>query len=205
MKWRETADRTLALVGVMVAICAAVITFYQVHLMHSQAKIAVWPNLQQYDTNTVQPGIIPPPGTAPIYARVLFNSGLGPAVIRYFGISYRGRELHGWKPVFRDLLGQNGRHVHRFDSQSDLPPGTVIPQGQKEAFIVIRSDLAPAAEARAGLVVTRICYCSVYGTCWLSSSDTTINQRVRHCPNAKTSGFYAGGNALAEPAATGAE
>lgn len=193
MNWRETADRTLALTGVAVAICAAVITFYQVHLMRTQAKIAVWPHVEQYDSF--------PLGTPHRFMEVVRNAGLGPAVIRWVDISVDGRSMHSaWQAVARRLTGIQSPAVVPTVT-SDLPSGFVLLPGQKVVMLEIDGSDANAAEAGRSKFDATICYCSLYGDCWESRSSTALNERVKNCPNARTSGFYAGGNTPSKPPA----
>lgn len=211
MNWRETADRTLALTGVVVAICAAVITFYQVHLMREQARIAVWPHIEQtpiyYDRNPY-----PPFAGDPLFKYSVTNTGLGPAYVRYLDVTFGDRTLHGdsWDPVMR-LLAVPSRWQNLSASgsldvlQNPLPPGTVLLQGQTQLLFEIIKNGAAEAKQRSERLAITICYCSLYGDCWTSLSTTNLNAEVKNCPDAETSGFYAGGNAPAKPAASGSD
>lgn len=192
MNWREISDRTLAIAGVVVAICALAVTFYQVHLMHAQARIAVWPHIQQYASY--------PPGSPPRFTEFVRNAGLGPAIIRNLDIEINGRSLHSWASVARGLTGIKGpvKAV-----TTDLPNGYVLLPGQTVAMLEMYGAAATAAVNGNAAYVTTICYCSLYGDCWRSRSSTSVNERVHHCPNARTSGFYARTPTTSPDAATG--
>lgn len=210
MNWREAADRALAVAGVVVAICAVVITFYQVHLMHTQAKIAVWPHIEQtttyYDRNPY-----PPFKGDPLFEYNVSNTGLGPAYIRYIDVKFDGHTLHGgdWDHVmyllvtpskWKTLLASRSLDV----LQNPLPPGTVLLQGKTMHLFEIVKNGAAEAKKRSDRLAVTICYCSLYGDCWTSRLGG-IDSRVKNCPNGKTSGFYTGRFSAPKPAATGSE
>ncbi len=96
MRWQNSlarafhVDRILALVGIILAICALVVTFYQVHVMHDQARIAVWPHLEQ--GGGFKGGY---PSGKPTFTYNITNTGLGPASIRYLNVKLDGRTTHG--------------------------------------------------------------------------------------------------------------
>lgn len=218
MNWKDSLDRILvldrilALVGIVLAVCALIITFYQVHLMHAQAKIAVWPHIEQtttyYDRNPY-----PPFKGEPLFKYVVSNTGLGPAYIRYIDVEYDGKTLHGgsWDPVM-SLLAMPSKWQTLSASKSldvlqgPMPPGTVLLQGKAlSLFEIIKNGAAEAMKRSDRLAIT-ICYCSLYGDCWTSrwtSRSGSIDSRVKICPNGKTSGFYTGRFSAPKPAATG--
>lgn len=204
MRWQDSLsrflglDRILALVGIILAVCALIITFYQVHLMHAQAKIAVWPHVEQtttyYDRNPY-----PPFQGDPLFKYVVTNTGVGPATVRYLDVKFDGRTLHGgdWTPVMR-LLAMPSKEQTSSAPQSldilkgSMPPGTVLLQGETQTlFEIIKNGAAEANRHRHRLAIT-ICYCSLYGDCWISRSGKTVDSRVSNCPNGRASGFYTG-------------
>jgi hypothetical protein len=83
-------------------------------------------------------------------------------------------------------MGKKLNNVHRA-----MPPGTVILQGKTFLlFKVMGTGARRVAKNRPKLLIT-ICYCSLYGDCWVSRSNRSRDKRVPHCPKGKASGFYA--------------
>lgn len=177
---RELTDRILSIAGIVVAACALAITFYQVHVMRTQAAIAVWPHIDQ--SNYTSPNK---------YERVISNDGLGPAVIRYLDVEVDGRTVHSWKAAVIHLVAKGSAPGLNF-TQSDLPPGTVLLQGKTRTVLDITGAAGGYASKHWDSLETRVCYCSLYGECWMSLSGTSVSHRVEHCPNGLASGFYAG-------------
>jgi len=177
---RELTDRILSITGVVVAACALIVTFYQVHLMRDQAKISVWPHIEQYNTTS-----------ASEFQRVISNEGLGPAVIRYLSVTVDGKSVKNWRAAVIRLINEGPDPKLNF-MQSDLPPGAVLLQGKKRTVIQIMGAAGGYASQHWKSLVIRVCYCSLYGQCWMNRSGSSVDQRVPHCPNGLKSGFYAG-------------
>ncbi|MGH8426682.1 MAG: hypothetical protein ACRES7_01700 [Gammaproteobacteria bacterium] len=193
MNWRETSDRILAVAGIIIAVCAVIVTFYQVHLMRTQAQTAVWPHIEQYSS------------TFPTqYQLVIYTAGLGPAVIRYLDVQFDGKTLHDWDSAAHELV-DNPQWSDNMTNMghADLPPGIVLLQGQKVTLLHLSGAGFRKAVTRYPLLVTTLCYCSLYGDCWINSSNNFVNRKVKSCPDGNTSGFYAGRNTAPKAATAG--
>ena len=177
---RELTDRILSITGVVVAACALIVTFYQVHLMRDQAKISVWPHVEQYNTTS-----------ATEFQRVISNEGLGPAVIRYLSVTVNGKSVKSWRAAVIRLINEGSDPKLNF-TQSDLPPGAVLLQGKTLTVLQITGAAGGYASRHWKNLDIRVCYCSLYGQCWMNHSGFSVDRRVRHCPNGLESGFYAG-------------
>jgi hypothetical protein len=114
------------------------------------------------------------------------NSGVGPAQIRAAVVLIDGRPMPSLSAVLETCCGKKER---QFVSKSNLR-GAMIRAGQDLPYL----DAAAESRAVAPLTMlydahrieTRICYCSVFGDCWVRSSFDARLARdprpVKACP-----------------------
>ena len=160
---RSAADRTdrlLSICAVVVAVSSVAIAVYQTRIMREQQKAAVWPHLAQ--SNSL------PPGEA--YTRTVENSGIGPAIVRTFQVRVDGKPQRDWAATVRALTGirsDGGLTYSSFD------PGTVLLPGTSRTVLTLPAGPVALSfwEQAQTRLVTRVCYCSVYGDCWLADSE----------------------------------
>lgn len=114
------------------------------------------------------------------------NSGVGPARIRSAVILVDGRPMRDLADVLETCCGTQDRS---YVSKSILR-GAMIRAGQDLQYIDAAAA-SPASRKLAKLydarrIETRICYCSVFGDCWVRSSFDTRLARdprpVKACP-----------------------
>ena len=143
-----------------------------------------WPFLQVDKSNVDGQG-------RPDIALSVVNSGVGPAKVESFEVSWRGREYRGSAAYLRDCCG---RRAVPFPSKPGQTPvvtggvaGTVIRAGESRTFLdmPLGPDNVAAWHAldRARFEMHfRICYCSVFDECWLSTFVSLESERVGKCP-----------------------
>jgi hypothetical protein len=101
-------------------------------------------------------------------------------------VTVRGRPVAHWGEVRENLLGANrddsaaaARTTH-----ATLRRGTVLlPGATLDIYTIPDSSLARRffeAVSQGGLR-TRVCYCSLYGDCWVSDSDADEPAPVNAC------------------------
>ena len=117
---------------------------------------------------------------------VLTNAGVGPAVIDWFEIRYKGRGYATLGDLLRACCAQ-GLSVAQMDHgvyYSNVS-GTVLPAREEVAPIDIQSKADPrlmdALERARGDLDVRACYCSVLEECWLTDFNPGRPKRVQSC------------------------
>jgi hypothetical protein len=99
---------------------------------------------------------------------VFANSGLGPGVVRSFGVAVDDAPQRNWEAVAR-LLGVN-LYTRTFGT---LIPGLMIPQSASGLSVLFWVAPGPGKDLlikQAERVRIEICYCSLYDECWLASN-----------------------------------
>jgi hypothetical protein len=177
---REFLDTVLSVSAAIVAVCALVVTTYQTKIMREQQRASAWPRLDL--TNTTGPHL---------YARVVRNVGLGPALVRNVQVTLDGRSMRDWDDVSAGLFGADYGRVFAADtalraSKSDVRRGIVLLPGASIEQLRLEGGSVPDTVLRAvfsGRLRWSACYCSLYGDCWKTNSwASTDPLPTRACP-----------------------
>lgn len=177
----DFVDRVTSVAAIITAVAALGIAVYEARITREQQKKTVWPYVMQYNSNANGE-----------YSRSVENVGLGPALVRSFVIHVNDslyarytdeirREdslHHPWRPIVHALTGYDSI----YNIYSNLGDGSVLRAGER--FKVLR--IPPGAGARAFYenrdeFHTTVCYCSLYGDCWLSDSKENQPRSVDSC------------------------
>jgi hypothetical protein len=146
-----------------------------------------WPFLQVDTRNVDAQG-------RPDIALSVVNSGVGPAKVESFEVSWRGKEYLGSAAYLRDCCGREHVPFPSKPGQTSVftggVAGTVIRAGESRVFL----DMPLGPDNGAAWHVLdrtrfemhfRICYCSVFDECWLTTLVGLEPQRVSKCPAPK--------------------
>jgi hypothetical protein len=180
---RSSADRTdrlLSVCAVIVAVSSVAVAVYQTRIMREQQKASAWPYVAQSNS-------LPREGA---YTRTVENSGIGPAIVRTFQVRVDGRPHRDWASAVRALTGIEGDGGLMYSS---IGAGTVLLPGTSRTVLTLPPGpvaLSFWQQAQTRLA-TRVCYCSVYGDCWLATADTATTEPapVRACTADSTADF----------------
>jgi hypothetical protein len=151
-------DRVLSASAVVAALAAVAISAYQAHLAREQQRASAWPYVAEWNSHTA--------GNP--YRRTAGNSGVGPALVRSVQVLADGEPQRTWGDVVGALTGVADLTV----VYSSFGRGAVLPAGASR--VVLTVPAGPVAERFFAAVqtrlVTRVCYCSIYGECWVADS-----------------------------------
>jgi hypothetical protein len=172
-QWLTEPQTMIGLSAALLSLCGLFISIYETSLIRQEQRASVWPRI------SVAPSVSTGSDTAEI---VVQNSGVGPARIRAARIEHEGERKAGWQDLL-ESVGQGGA-TRNFG----LLNNKVLSPGDEEIIFTAVSDsskrnpgaLPPLAqEMLAGDVDLVLCYCSVYGECWI----TTMQRRLKAMPN----------------------
>jgi hypothetical protein len=175
---RVLLDRALSASAGIVALSALGVSIYQAWIAREQQKMSAWPYVTQ--TNTGAGG----------YGRLVQNVGLGPALVRSMRVDVDGKPVRQWSALLMSALRVDtatlrARLPGAGYTTSSVRPGMVLLPGTTSELIHV-SDSAFAGTLRGVMndprVHVRICYCSLYGDCWVSDSRALEPAAVRACP-----------------------
>ena len=179
--WSSVSAIIAALIGLL-ALCVSAYTAY---LQRQQVRAQVWPYLE--------PGM-----SGSKRELLLFNKGVGPAIIEGVQVLVDGKPQRNWKAVFH-ALGLNYDHHIPYSTVS----GIVIPANDhidQVLFPTVEDFNLYAHEAKR--LELRLCYCSSLGDCWTYRDVGTLpgaaHQQVAQCPAWGNDQFF--DNENAEPA-----
>jgi hypothetical protein len=168
----DRTDRLLSVCAVIVAVSSVAVAVYQTRIMREQQKASAWPHVAQWNS-------LPRGGS---YTRTVENSGIGPALVGAFQVRVDGIPRHDWGSVVRALTGTTGDGGLVYSS---LGQGTVLLPGTSRAVLTLPpGPLATGFWQQAQTRLdTRVCYCSVYGDCWIAvdSVKARAPRPVRAC------------------------
>ena len=182
---RREWDGAAAVIAALVGLLALCVSGYTAYLQRQQVRAQVWPYLE--------PGM-----SGSRHELVLFNKGVGPAIIRSVQMSVDGKPQRNWSDIFAALGITYDHHI-----PYSTINGVVIPGNDR-----IEQLAFPTAEDfnvyshQVQRVSLKICYCSSLGDCW-QYDDSITNAGEQHpqvdrCPARSDDDFL--DNENAEPA-----
>lgn len=166
----DVVDRIVAICALIAAGAAVFIAVYEARLTRAHHRISVWPYVSQYNSYADT-----------TYTRNVVNRGLGPAMVKSFQVSVDGAPQSNWGEAIAQITGmpEPGRMVY-----STFGNGTVLLPGHTATVLT----LPPGDVARHFYVNvnrerlrTRVCYCSLYGECWIADSQANAPVAVDRC------------------------
>jgi len=173
--WKSNADKIMAISATVTAVIALVVAVLQVRSEREFQKLSVEPYLEIGSTGNAD---------SDFYSFLLFNNGLGPAVIGSTEIRINGSNASNWAEAVPMVLGPG---VELDFTYSDVDPNRRIRAEQ----IIELFKIAPYDETArqlqhrmvSGNIEYRVCYCSIYGDCWESAFDgEATHLPVSACP-----------------------
>ena len=163
--------------AIVVALASLAITLYEARATREHDRMSVWPRLVQETSDS-----------GGRYDRVITNAGLGPALIKSFEIRLDDTVRSSWSPVVQALVSPAPVPGYFF---SAVGPGTVILPGHTLHVLTILAErLSSVAAERDPRLVSRVCYCSLYGECWAAESRHLEPKSVARCSAADTAGVF---------------
>lgn len=156
---RVEPEMIVAIAAVVVGVCALGVSLFQAGIMRAQQRemseqrrAEVWPHLE-FGTSINETG----------YRLLAFNSGIGPARIRWLRLRHDGAAVATWS----ELVDRVPLAEPRYGFQHSYLGGRVLPAGQQiEALLVPPGPLADSLAAHTDRIAAEFCYCSVYDECW---------------------------------------
>lgn len=159
--------------AVVIAVASLAITLYEARATREHDRMSVWPRLAQETSDS-----------GGRYDRAITNVGLGPAIIRSFELRLDDTVQHSWGPVVNALVAPASAPGYFF---SAVGPGTVILPGRTlHVLTLIAGTLSSAAAAQDHRLASRLCYCSLYDECWVSTTARAEPAPVSGCATADT-------------------
>jgi hypothetical protein len=165
--WSAVAAIVASLIGLM----ALVVSGYTAYVQRQQVRAQVWPYLMV--------------GYADIErARIVFNKGVGPALVRSVQVFVDGKPQPDWAHVM-SALGLSDKISYQ---QSTLANNVLSANEKLEILVVVDQDGYRAfREQSVHRASTRICYCSTLDDCWMyddhRESDAPRTQPIDRCPD----------------------
>ena len=172
---RKNAHAILAVCAFAVSICALYVSVVEIRNNQEFQRISVWPRLW-----------VAKSATNKRFQIHVINQGLGPAIIRSVRVTIDGERFHTWS----DMKEKLGLASDTPSSHSTLST-RVLENGRDVTIMEIWDDEGRAAFHKAfesGRMLIEVTYSSVYGECWISSSDMTTRQ-IDSCPEERNPGF----------------
>lgn len=168
---RVVLDRVLSASAGLVALSALAVSVYQAYMGRQQQKMSVWPYLYG--------GNIGPGATRPYEYRV-WNQGVGPMLVEQVALFVDGKPMPTWQSA-RRAVGIPDDSV-RDEVYSSFGSASVLLPGQERSLVSIGGPGARAFwRAAQDRVRLRVCYCSLYGDCWVRAPEAPRPQPVKAC------------------------
>ena len=167
----DRVDRILSLSAIVAAAAAVGVAVYEAHIDREHQRVSVWPYVQQYNSND-----------RGVYTRNVQNVGIGPALVRSFQVRVDGAPQRNWSEVVGVMTGVDSTVSFSYGS---LGRGMVLLPGVPYTLLTLTQEqlgLAFWRQTQAERLSTRVCYCSLYGECWVNDSLADEPEAVAACP-----------------------
>ena len=169
----RTADLTSA-IALAVSIFALAIGAWQTRLMQTQARASVWPHLSigyTYNSKVDENGFV----------WNVDNNGVGPARIETVAVTLDGKPMKTWKDVLRTLGFHGEMRVSTTSFTGDVIPPSLNRETAIAAIRINEADAAAVFKEAVPRFAMDICYCSVYGDCWIAHWQNPKVESIATC------------------------
>jgi hypothetical protein len=164
-----------AIVASLIGLLALLVSGYTAYVQRQQVRAQVWPYLMV--------------GYADIErARIVFNKGVGPALVRSVQVFVDGKPQPDWAHVM-SALGLSDK----ISLQQSTLANNVLSANEKLEVLVVGDEQSYRAFREQSLhrASTRVCYCSTLGDCWMyddhRAPDEPRTQPIDRCPDLSSS------------------
>ncbi|TQV74163.1 hypothetical protein FKG94_16270 [Exilibacterium tricleocarpae] len=144
-KWYKSPEMLVALSALFIGVLTAIISIYSAYIDRAYARASVWPKLEIYRSFR-----------GDTFSYVVANRGTGPAIIEYAKINVGEKIIKRWDEV--DIFSKIG--------QSHISSVTLTPE-QTVTPLLYEGDLVSDILELDKSIGMELCYCSVYGDCWV--------------------------------------
>ena len=182
---RRDWDGVAAVIAAFVGLLALCVSGYTAYLQRQQVRAQVWPYLE--------PGM-----SGSKREVVLFNKGVGPAIINGVKILVDGKPQRNWSMVFEAL----GIHYDHHIPYSTINGVVISANDRIEQLVFPTTDDFNLYAHQVKRIELKLCYCSSLGECWTYDDAAThpgeAHRPVDQCPARGADEFL--DNEDAEPA-----
>lgn len=167
---RINIELLLGISATFLSLAALIVSIVQTRIAREQQHASVWPYLQILASNLDDE-----------LHYGLENKGVGPAVIRDFEITYRGKRYEDVRNLFYSVIGKKTAGGKGFGTVSK---GSVFKSGDDMDILVVTKNDSVINQVNAMLNDSSfhmlIRYADVYGNCWLLDQDSVTE--LGSCP-----------------------
>ncbi len=150
---RFGANSIVTLSAILVSVCALAVSVYQSKIMRETQRASVWPFVEVLPSNSPQGAWLG-----------VTNKGVGPALIKTVHVEVDGKTYQRWGEIFDDLIPADSLNY----VWSSITGRVLAPNEEVRAI-----QMNPQDGRRIGRVMQQlkfeVCYCSVYGECWVTN------------------------------------
>lgn len=178
-------DGLAAVIAALVGLIALLVSGYTAYLQRQQVRAQVWPYLEPAISSSKRKVI-------------LFNKGVGPAIIESVKVLVDGKPQRNWLRVFAALRLDYDHHI----PYSTINGVVVSPNDHIDQLVFPTSEDFKRYANQAQRVHLELCYCSSLGECWSyadAAAPGEAHQPVERCPARGADQFF--DNENPEPAA----
>ena len=157
----------------ILSLVVAYATYVQADATRAIQAASVWPRLQ---ISLLMQNLVDNDETSRM-AVMLSSTGNGPATVRQISVVVDGEEMESWAETVRKL----GQKDEQFDS-TWVFGSSILPGESRDLLVIFGPPAIPAAEAYSqDRLEISVCYCSIYGDCWIAKSKEPIEEPVPIC------------------------
>jgi hypothetical protein len=182
---RREWDGVAAVIAAFVGLLALCVSGYTAYIQRQQVRAQVWPYLE--------PGL-----SGSRHEVILFNKGVGPAIVRSVQIYVDGKPQRNWDHVYTSL----GLKFAQRPPYSTISNIVISPNDHIDQVVFQNVDDFNLYSKQADRVEKRLCYCSTLNECWMHDDRerdaSRIYREVNACPAKSADDFI--DNEIAEAA-----
>ena len=161
--YRRDWDGAAAVIAAFVGLLALCVSGYTAYLQRQQVRAQVWPYLE--------PGM-----SGSKRELIVFNKGVGPAIIRSVKILVDGKPQRNWTEVFAALGISYDHHI----PYSTLNGVVISPNDHIEQLLFPTTEDFNLYSHQVKRVQLKLCYCSSLGECWTYDDAAKLPSESHH-------------------------
>jgi hypothetical protein len=185
---RREWDSVAAVIAALVGLLALCVSGYTAYIQRQQVRAQVWPYLETGLSGSKREVI-------------LFNKGVGPAIVRSVQIYVDGKPQRDWDKVYVAL----GLKFAQRPPYSTVSNVVISPNDHIDQVVFNSVDDFNLYSKQVDRVEKRLCYCSTLSECWMrderEKDPARVYREVDSCPAKSADDFIDNEVAEAAPAA----
>ncbi len=169
--WFQQPEMIVGLSALLVSLVAVGVALYSAYIDRAYARASVWPRLE-----------VGRAFNSDVYAYLVTNNGTGPAVVKWAALTLKDKPQTHWEQYMASIAGDkklNADTIHY--GQSHISTSVLPATKQIKVMSSDKPELIALLHKASSETELKLCYCSIYDECWITSWKQPLPLAVDEC------------------------